>query len=139
MEKETSREDLKKDKRYKAVDKHKSYETHVRFNRDEYIELLLRANNNDMKITEYIKNTIFSDKYRLLNSDYDLYERFGQILNVLTRTGNFLVKVGKLCEKQNDYKNLNLLREALEAERKAIKEFHQNFVKLQKNIMEKLL
>jgi len=131
-------EEIKTDRRYKNTKDHKTFETHLRFSEEEYTELKSRAVLNNMKLNEYIKNVIFLDKYCILNTDYDLYERLGQILNVLTRTGNFLVKVGKLCEEQKDYKNLSLLREALEAERKGIKEFHQSFVKLQKSVLEKL-
>lgn len=131
-------EEIKTDRRYKNTKDHKTFETHVRFSEEEYTELKSRAVLNNMKLNEYIKNVIFLDKYCILNTDYDLYERLGQILNVLTRTGNFLVKVGKFYEEQKDYKNLLVLSEAIKTEKACVKEFHKNFIKLQKNITDKL-
>ena len=74
----TSDEKDKKDRRYKSDLERESYDIHVRLCKDDYAELRVRATNNNMKMNQYIRNTIFSDRYRIINTDYDLFFRLGR-------------------------------------------------------------
>lgn len=128
----TSEEKDKKDRRYKNDLERKSYDIHVRLCKDDYAELRVRATNNNMKMNQYIRNTIFSDRYRIINTDYDLFFRLGRAIDVLTRTGNYLVKLGKFLENNEDYKDIKRLKEGFEAEKLALKELRKLIIAYQR-------
>ena len=128
----TSDEKDKKDRRYKRDLERKSYDIHVRLCKDDYAELRVRATNNNMKMNQYIRNTIFSDRYRIINTDYDLFFRLGRAIDVLTRTGNYLVKLGKFLENNEDYKDIKRLKEGFEAEKMALKELRKLIISYQR-------
>lgn len=128
----TSDEKDKKDRRYKSDLERKSYDIHVRLCKDDYAELRVRATNNNMKMNQYIRNTIFSDRYRIINTDYDLFFRLGRAIDVLTRTGNYLVKLGKFLENNEDYKDIKRLKEGFEAEKMALKELRKLIISYQR-------
>ena len=83
-------------------------------------------------MNQYIRNTIFSDRYRIINTDYDLFFRFGRAIDVLTRTGNYLVKLGKFLENNEDYKDIKRLKEGFEAEKMALKELRKLIISYQR-------
>lgn len=122
----------KKDRRYKSDLERKSYDIHVRLCKDDYAELRVRATSNNMKMNQYIRNTIFSDRYRIINTDYDLFFRLGRAIDVLTRTGNYLVKLGKFLENNEDYKDIKRLKEGFEAEKMALKELRKLIISYQR-------
>lgn len=128
----TSDEKDKKDRRYKSDLERESYDIHVRLCKDDYAELRVRATNNNMKMNQYIRNTIFSDRYRIINTDYDLFFRLGRAIDVLTRTGNYLVKLGKFLENNEDYKDIKRLKEGFEAEKLALKELRKLIISYQR-------
>jgi hypothetical protein len=128
----TSDEKDKKDRRYKSDLERKSYDIHVRLCKDDYAELRVRATSNNMKMNQYIRNTIFSDRYRIINTDYDLFFRLGRAIDVLTRTGNYLVKLGKFLENNEDYKDIKRLKEGFEAEKLALKELRKLIISYQR-------
>lgn len=128
----TSDEKDKKDRRYKSDLERKSYDIHVRLCKDDYAELRVRATSNNMKMNQYIRNTIFSDRYRIINTDYDLFFRLGRAIDVLTRTGNYLVKLSKFLENNEDYKDIKRLKEGFEAEKMALKELRKLIISYQR-------
>ena len=128
----TSDEKDKKDRRYKSDLERKSYDINVRLCKDDYAELRVRATSNNMKMNQYIRNTIFSDRYRIINTDYDLFFRLGRAIDVLTRTGNYLVKLGKFLENNEDYKDIKRLKEGFEAEKLALKELRKLIISYQR-------
>ena len=101
----------KKDKRLKPIDAaRKTHDIHIRLKEDEYIELRTRANNNDLSLSHFVRNTVFSNRFIQINTDYDLYIEIKKLHADLNRLGNYLVHVSSLLELQTDQSNLEKLR-----------------------------
>lgn len=112
------------DKRYKSAEKgkRKTFEVHLRFNPDDYVTIRTNANLNGMKMAEFIRNKVLSEKYCKINTDYDLFNSLNKAINVLTRSGNYMVKVISLCELSENYIKAFDLKTLLEIEKQSILE-----------------
>lgn len=119
------------DKRYKSIDKEKrkTYEVHLRLSPEDYVNIRTNASLNGMKITEYIRNKALSETYCKINTDYDLFNALNKAINVLTRSGNYMVKVISLCELSENYIKSIDLKTIIEIEK-------QSVLQLKKNILE---
>lgn len=76
----------------------------IRLTQSEYEELNLRATENSMTISEYMRYMIFKDKNIKINTDYDLYMAIKHLHNDINRLGNYLVHVTSVIEKAKSYK-----------------------------------
>ena len=108
------------DKRLKKLDEERStYEVHFRLGKDDYKELRLRAAENGMKLSEYVRKAIFSDRNRKLNTDFELFQSLTEITRILKLTGNYMVKIRSVMDGK-DYTLATKLKEGMETEVKNI-------------------
>ncbi|MDY6420383.1 MAG: hypothetical protein SPL03_07545 [Succinivibrio dextrinosolvens] len=108
------------DKRLKKINEERStYEVHFRLSKEDYTELRLRAAENGMKLSEYVRKAIFSDRNRKLNTDFELFQNLTEISRILKLTGNYMVKIRSVMDGE-DYTLATKLKEGMEAEVKNI-------------------
>ncbi len=72
----------------------------VRMTTEEFLELKTRALNNNRKVSEYVRETVFADKWVKLNDDWHLYDELRSTHNDLNRLGNYLIHLTSVLEQK---------------------------------------
>ena len=67
----------------------------VRLTTEEFLELKTRASSNHRKVSEFVRETVFADKWVKLNDDWHLYDAIRSTNNDLNRLGNYYNHKGK--------------------------------------------
>lgn len=77
----------------------------VRLTEKDYIELHLRSAQNNMKLSDYVRRTVFDDRFKKIHTDYDVYKELKGIHADLNRLGNWII--GKKDFKDYGARNMN--------------------------------
>lgn len=72
----------------------------IRLTTSEFFELKTRALNNNRKVSEYVRETVFADKWIKLNDDWHLYDELRSTHNDLNRLGNYLIHLTSVLEQK---------------------------------------
>ena len=84
----------------------------VRLTTEEFLELKTRASSNHRKVSEFVRETDFADKWVKLNDDWHLYDAIRSTNNDLNRLGNYLIHLTNILEnKENSQEALDAVKE----------------------------
>lgn len=72
----------------------------IRLTTSEFLELKTRALNNNRKVSEYVRETVFADKWIKLNDDWHLYDELRSTHNDLNRLGNYIIHLTSVLEQK---------------------------------------
>ena len=72
----------------------------IRLTTSEFLELKTRALNNNRKVSEYVRETVFADKWIKLNDDWHLYDELRSTHNDLNRIGNYIIHLTNVLEQK---------------------------------------
>ena len=64
----------------------------VRLKQDEYTQLQIRANKNKMTVSDYVRRTVFAEKFTRITTDFEVYLELKALHADLNRMGNFLLE-----------------------------------------------
>lgn len=83
----------------------------VRLTEKDYIDLHLRAASNNMKLSDYVRRTVFDDRFKKIHTDYDVYKELKALHADLNRLGNWII--GKKDFKDYGARNIESMTERL--------------------------
>ena len=77
--------------KYDDPNKVKAWTLKVRLNENDHNELLLRASANNMSLSNYARRTLFENRFRRIQSDFEIFREFKHAHADLNRLGNYLI------------------------------------------------
>lgn len=83
----------------------------VRLTEADYQDLHLRAANNFMKVSDYVRRVVFDDRFKHIHTDYDVYKEIRALHADLNRLGNWII--GKKSFTAYGARNLNSMTDRL--------------------------
>ena len=77
--------------RKKTEEEQKKRSIHVRFNEVELNEIKIRAAANHYSISDFVRRTVFDERFRYIHTDFETYREFKALHNDLNRLGNYMI------------------------------------------------